>query len=197
MKILPILICPIILFGCAGCNIESEKDLRQYHGDGVARHLKSPGLLGIDGIAIEMPHFDLSKGLVKEYDLSGIPKGGPYHLYLVVPSSSPTDTVFLNSIEKRHCSFTIKMNGVEVSTYSASLKAMINSQYGWWENLDGTNKQWIGFNRFYFDDFGKETKMQIEETSTSKKWTLSVSTTNEFLTEPIDAYILIERGGFK
>src|ERR1035437_751464 len=81
------LLCVVALF--AGCSMESKKAL-DYKGDGKLVYLKAP-FLGISGWKLELPRFGLSNGIKVKYNLAGLPDGGKYKVYLVVPESFVRD----------------------------------------------------------------------------------------------------------
>lgn len=171
-------ILAVVLCGCT--DREIKKAVQQYHGDGQIRYLKAP-LLGAPGFAIQMPTIDLSQPIHVQYDFTGIPSGiGKCVIYLVVPEPCPKEAILQGVYHLK-----VWENDIEVRNLVSSLK-------------DITNSQSPHSNRFYFYAYDLDQKQSaIDIRDPKAKWTLSVSYTNAALHKPVEAYILIERGGCK
>ncbi len=167
-----------LLCGCTDQQL--KKAIRQYCGDGQIRYLKAP-LLGSSGFAIQMPTLDLSQPIHVQYDFTGIPSGvGKCVIYLVVPEPCPLETLSQGVYHLR-----VRKNEVEVRNLEAILKNITNSQ--------GSRQ-----NRFYFYAYNSDQGLSaIDVQDSTSKWSIAVSYTNDALGEPVEAYILIERGGCK
>lgn len=183
-----------IFVTCVSCG-ESKRAIENYSGDGIAKYVKRPGFLGIDGVSIEMPKFNMMKGLEIEYDLSGIPPGDPYMIYFVVPLITGKEETLLNKISKGDFELCIKQNGKVLKTFSSTLAGMTNNQFSRWVNSSGTNVRRIAINRFYDSSSDKSTYLSVNDSM--DKWSILVTYTNQYIKEPIEAYILLERGGYK
>jgi hypothetical protein len=184
----------LMLITSLGCS-DTKQAVTDYSGDGEAKYLERPGLLGVDGVSIEMPRFNMMAGLDTEYDLSGIPPGS-YVIYLTVPLSHEKKKTHLDLISKGQWSFSTKKNGEVVSSVSGILDEMTNNQFSRWVYTENTNKQWTAFNRFY--PYSYETKVhRLSVANKTNHWSISVTFTNEELHGPIEAYIQLQRGGTK
>lgn len=173
-----ITILSISLF-CSGCDRQLKREISEYQGDGTIRYLKAPNFLGVSGFSIQMSPFDLSTPVNIRYDLSGLPLGRSV-VYLVVEDPCP-----LEKIERGTCAFEFSRNGKLVKKLSSDLLKITNNMVG---------KK----NRFYFFAYNDEQNASsIISQDTSSLWSLSVSCKNPYLNEPVKAYILIERGGYK
>jgi len=160
---------------------ESLRDIKAYRGDGKIKYIPAPGPFGIDGSEIEMPHFDLSKSLDIEYNLSGLPRGGGYIIYLVVPAQAPLEKILLGSL-----SYTIKVNGKVIKEVSSQIKNLVNNRR-------------LGGDRFYFETFNSKSQKWVHLLSDKQgtPTSLAVKCDNDFLRQPVEAYIALSRGGFK
>jgi hypothetical protein len=190
-KVVVFLLLALLCFGCG----ESKQAIRDYAGDGQPRYLKAPGFLGIDGIAIEMPHFDLQNGIDIEYDLAGIPPGNPYVIYLVVPLTQQQQKKHLESILAVEWTFTLKKNGAEVASVSDTLAAMTNNQFTRFMPSGGKNKIIVTINRF--SRHSSDYSSYLHSMDPKDHWTLAVHVINQTVPAPVEAYIVLERGGFK
>ena len=183
-----------ILVTCVSCG-ESKHAIEKYSGDGIAKYIKRPGLFGIDGVSIEMPKFNMMNGLKTEYDLSGIPPGDPYMIYFVVPLIAEKEETLFNKISEGDFELCIKQNGKVIKTFTSTLAGMTNNQFSRWVNSSGTNARRIAINRFYDSSSDKSTYLSVNDSM--DKWSILVTYTNQYIKEPIEAYILLERGGYK
>lgn len=174
-----IILSATLLCGCADWGL--KRAIKAYRGDGRIQYLEAP-MLGASGCAIQMPTLDLSQPVHVQYDFTGIPAGvGKYWIYLVVSEPCPMQTVLQGEFHLH-----VKKNNDKVRNLKSVVNNMINER--------GGNE-----NRFYFEsssDSDQETSGISVEDSTSK-WFMAVSYTNAVLKEPVEAYILITRGGCK
>lgn len=175
------LIIPLFASLLCGCTYwQLKKAIREYHGDGQIRYLKAP-ILGASGFAIQMPTLDLSQPIHVQYDFTGIPSGvGKCVVYLVVPEPCPLETVSQGVYHLK-----VWKNDVEIRNLEAVLKNIANSQGG-------------RHNRFYFYAYNSDQNLSaIDVQDSTSRWSIAVSYTNAALKEPVEAYILMERGGCK
>lgn len=157
-----------------GCDAELKKEISKYQGDGNISYLKGQ-LLGISGVALKMPSFDISKPFEMQYTLTNIPKVKHYIIYLVVPEPCPLDQVLKGFFELQ-----LFHNSVLVKKITAnSLKDITNSTGG-------------GENRFYFYEKG-----QFDVNNSGENWDIKIKSTNTNLSTPVNAHILISAGGYK
>lgn len=172
----------LLLCGCADHAL--KRSIKAYRGDGEIRYLEAP-LLGISGCAIQMPKIDLSRPVCAQYDFTGIPPGKHYVVYLVVPEPCP-----LTNVLQGIYSLMITRNGATFSAWESMLKNMGDERggcgYGAYDE-----------NRFYFDSSDLTRQYAINVSDSTSRWSMVVSYTNAVLKEPIEAYILITRGGYK
>ncbi len=192
-----ILVCTLALVITLGYirvkprRVESAEAINTYSGDGVAHYLDAP-LFGIDGVLIDMPAFNMMDGLNTEYDLTGIPAGRPYGIFLLVPLDVERDSQVRDTLLKGEWSYTIRKNGAAVRTVSGLLGEMDNS--GCYERVKGKDgkEQMVHINEFL-----KYPKHRLEIPDAKDKWSLSVTFSNTALQEPISAHIRLRRGGGK
>lgn len=167
----------LLLCGCTDHAL--KRSINTYRGDGEIRYLEAP-LLGISGCAIQMPSIDLSRPVYARYDFTGIPPGKHYIVYLVVPEPCPLDAIRQGVYELR-----IVRNDFEIKHLQAAVSDMTNSQ--------GPHD-----NQFYFYSYRIDQEMSsIDVCDSTSRWSMVVSYTNAVLKEPVEAYILITRGGYK
>lgn len=171
--------------------VESKEAIAAYSGDGEATYLRAPAF-GIDGVAIEMPAFNMMDGLHTDYSLSGIPLGNPYSIALVVPLGVERDEALVNTIFQGNWKYSIKCNGQVVKEFSDSLGNIHVSGY------IGGEYVYIG-DELQFSFFSLEENKQhdhhLKVDGSADSWSISVTFTNEVLEEPIHAYIYLRRGG--
>lgn len=167
-----------VLASLAGCNMESKK-ASEYKGDGRIEYLPAPPL-GISGWGVEFPHFDLSKGIEKTYDLTGLPAGTTYIVYLVVPTDLPTETT------EGTFSFRLMQGGKTLKELSPKkISQMINTSSGPQDN-----------NFYYFDQKTIDT-YGFGVTKGAAPLKLTITCYNPKLQHPLEAYVKIQGGGFK
>lgn len=185
ITIIIILFFVVIVGGCIVVpNIIGAKRASEYSGEGTLKYLKAP-LLGISGWTLELSHFDMSKGIDKSYSLAGLPEGKLYMVRLVVKDPCPLDEV-----KKGNFSFRLT-NGQEIirELPSTSISQMINSY--------DTEK-----NKFWYYNENSQQPDSVWEysfnvTKARPALTLSVSIHNKSLGQPVEAYVLVERGGYR
>jgi hypothetical protein len=165
---------------CGCTDRELKKAIKVYRGDGQIQYLEAP-MLGVSGCAIQMPTLDLSQPVHVQYDFTGIPPGiGKYVIYLVVPEPCPLEAILQGVYYLR-----VWKNNVEVRNLKSIVKNITNSQGG-------------HDNRFYFYTYNSDQGLSaIDVQDSTSKWSIAVSYTNAVLKEPVEAYILIIRGGCK
>ena len=152
-----------------------KQAIKTYKGDGKIRLLKAP-LLGRAGCAIEMPHFDLSKKLYAKYDITGIPTGRNYRVFLIMPEPCPLQEVFQGTF-----SIQIEKDDKVILGSKSKIGDMRNSS---------EPKR----NRFYFSG---EKQLVFDVDNTTSHWSIIVNCQNTFLKEPVEAYVEISAGGYK
>ena len=152
-----------------------KQEIETYRGAGKIRYLKAP-LLGVAGCAIEMPRFDLSKKLHAQYNLTSIPAGSNYIVFLIVPEPCPLQEVLQGTF-----SIQIEKDGEVILESTSKIGDMKNSS---------EPKR----NRFYFSG---EKQLVFDVDNTTSQWTLIVTCSNTILKEPVQAYIEISAGGYK
>lgn len=166
-----------VFFVLVGCGSRIDQEVAKYKGEGVIRKLKSPGLLGVSGCSVAMPHFDLSQPFQTRYDLSGLPQMDQcYVVYLILPGIYREEIPVTLSLQ-------IFRDGECIRSLSSASEKMANSfggEYG------------AGSNRYYFPDQGF-----IMCTGGTNKWSLIISCTNSQLSEVSDSFIFVSAGGFK
>lgn len=166
------LVITILFLSC--CDLKLKQAIADYKGNGQIIYLKGP-LLGTSGVAIKMPSLDIAEPFEVAYQLTGIPKGNRYVVYLVIPEPCPINQVLQGSFELQ-----IYQNNILVKKITAStLEEMTNRVGG-------------GENRFYFYEKG-----QFDVNKVRATWSLKVKSSNENLTTSVKAFILISRGGYK
>jgi len=146
-----------------------HRAIRNYKGEGTIKYLPGFGILGRSGVAIEMPHRDLSKGLVAHYDLTNIPKASaPYTIYLVAQTS-----LFLTPT----CTYTIEVvrNGAVADTYSSPPLKMWNSRIG-------------GSPDHHYYMGGQEISPRLFD----EHWAININYSGIPVTTPVEGYILVE-----
>jgi hypothetical protein len=177
MKFLIILIlCLSLLSGCG--NNELMKQIESYHSDGDIKFIDAPGPLGRPGISISFPPFDLSKEFSKSYNITGIPKGEAYLIYLVISESNSG-----NKISTAICSYKITRNGNPVSNITSKIK-----------NMTKTVGDRVAQYYFYDKNSGPE-YFNIDEPTA--KWTLSVSYDKPNELNSGKAFYMVKTGGSK
>ena len=127
----------VVILGYIGIKprrVESAEAINAYSGAGVAHYLDAP-FFGIDGVLVDMPEFNMMDGLNAEYDLSGIPAGRPYGIFLIVQLDVERDRQVKDTLLEGEWSYTIKKNGTALRTVSAPLREMDNS--GCYERIKG------------------------------------------------------------
>ncbi len=172
-----------------GCDRQLKQAINNYSGDGAIRYLERPGLLGRSGCAVKMPPFDLSKPFHAEYDLSGLPgTRSKYVVYLVVYEAYYKEF-------PAHYNLKIYKDGKMVKNLSSKMGKVTNAYGG---SYDKKHTPGMGDNRFYFFSYENDPEgSYITVLDDASKWSLSVSSENKNLSEPLEAYILISAGGFK
>ena len=164
----------------AGCGNESKSAISKYTGDGLIKYLPTPGLLGIDGVAIKFSNIDLSKNSNSKYTLQNLPLGDPYIVFFVVPDPAPLDTIMKNSLNLKFIN-----NGNITREIDLPIGKMINNQ--------GAD-----LNRFYALEGvnGLEVSSELDVKS-GDNYSIQMSYKNNNFTSPSLGYLLIERGGYK
>jgi hypothetical protein len=168
----------VLLCSCA--DRELKRAIKAYRGDGQIQYLKAP-MFGASGCVIQMPTLDLSQPVHVHYNFTGIPPGvGKYVIYLAVPEPCPLEAI----LQGVYC-VKVWKNDVEVRSLKSTVRNITNSQ--------GAHE-----NRFYFYAFNSDQELSaIDVQDSTSKWSMVVSYTNAILKEPVEAYILIIRGGCK
>ncbi len=178
MKILIILFSLSFVTVCWGQ--ESKSEISKYSGDGVLEYLPAPGLLGIDGIKIRFPSFDLSKDFNTTYSLQNLPAGDPFMVYFVVPVPAP-----LREIERNNIHLIIFNNGKIVREINLPIGSMINNQGR-------------GLNRYYsLKDFRNHQISSQIDADQEGNHSIKLIYENSNLSRETYGYLLLERGGFK
>lgn len=157
-----------------GCDLKLKQAIEAYKGTGQINYLKGP-LLGTSGVAIKMPSLDLVEPFEVEYQLTGIPKGNRYVVYLVIPEPCPIDKILQGSFELQIYQDNILVNKIIAPT----LEKMTNRVGG-------------GENRFYFYEKG-----QFDVNEVGATWSIKVKSANKKLSASVNAFILISTGGYK
>lgn len=151
-----------------------KEDVEKYRGDGEISYKKS-GPLGVDGVIVKFPNFNFALGIKEKYSLSLLPKGPvPYVVYLVVNEPFSRDL-----IKDINCEFKYSNGNVLVEKVSGRVDDM-------------TESVTTGKSRFYFYN-----KLRIEAGDNNKDLNLEVFCENKGVKKNIDAYILVQSGGFK
>lgn len=180
-----------VIFGYIRCKprlIESKEAINAYSGDGIAHYI-SAKLFGKDGVLIDMPEFNMMDGLNTEYDLSGIPAGNPYGIFLIVRLNVEKEKQVIDAILEGKWSYTIKKNGEALKTVTGSLREMDNSGCYIKSKAEDGNEQTVHINEFF------KYPIHLKIPDTKDKWSLSVTFTDAALQEPINAHIRLRRGG--
>jgi hypothetical protein len=169
-------ICLGLLFGCGDNGL--MKQIESYRGDGAIRFLDSPGPLGRSGVAISMSPFDLSAKFSTNYNITGIPKGDAYLIYLVLNEANSIDQLSTGVL-----SYNLTKNGNVVSKQSSKIRDLIKTAAGE-EILFYFYKKNMGPAYFDVDD-------------PTAKWAFSVSYENANNIDSNKAFFLIKTGGSK
>lgn len=165
----------VAALGCEGARL--KYNVRRYTGDGVIRYLEPTGPFISPGCRIDLPAF-AAQGVVEErYNLRSIPAGGPYVIYLMIPSQTSPDVMSSASF-----SFVVRKGPDIVQSGSARLGDMIN-----WESPDETT-----YLRLYLD-----AKSRFHARDTGAAWWLEIKMDNQVTDEPVVAHVMIQRGGSK
>lgn len=169
-------LCFGVLLGCGDNAL--MKQIKNYRGDGVIKFLDSPGPLGRSGVEISLPPFDLSTKFSTNYNITGIPKGDAYLIYLVLNKANIS-----NELSTGVCSYKLTKNGKDVSKQSSDIKNLTRTAAGGEILFYFYNKN-MGPAYFNVDD-------------PSAKWSLSVSYENTKKIDTGKAFFLIKTGGTK
>ena len=174
-----IMILFICLFFIVGCGDDAQmKQIKIYRGDGDIKFLDSPGPLGRPGVAISLPAFDLSMKFTTNYNITGIPKGDAYLIYLVLNEDN-----LINMISSGVCSYKLTKNGNTVSQKNSEIKDLIRTSMG--EEI-----------LFYF--YNKNVgPMYFNVDDPCARWSLSVLYENTKKIDSGNAFFLIKNGGIK
>ncbi len=171
------ILCAVVLL-LAFCNLERTK-ARNYKGEGEIEFLPGPPL-GTSGWRVKLPPFDMSKGIDKKYKLTGLPKGKEYSVFLVVPTELPQEA--LNGT----FSFRVSYNGKTLQEApSKQISQMIKSSNG------------LNDNNFYFFDQQPTKIYWFSVPADSLPLELDITCQNTSLKQPLQAFVKVERGGFK
>lgn len=181
MKRITYFIIPLVIFLIlVGCDRESKNAISKYSGDGIIKHLPSPGLLGIDGVEIKFQNFDLSQDYSAKYSLQGLPTGTPYMIYLVVPDPAPLDEIKNNNLQVR-----VFNKDTVILDLSRPIEKMINNQEQ-------------GLNRFYCLEGYQDMKVSSQvDAKTEGSYSIEMNYENTNVSEKVFGYLLLERGGYK
>ena len=171
-------ICHALLL--CGCTHALKRAIEDYRGDGEIRYLKAPGPLGLSGCEIQFPDLDLSREIHATYDITGIPRGENYVVYLVVPGPYPPQEAVLQGRYRMQ----VIREGKIVRDYEAQLKEMTCAGLG------------NGENRFYFK-LNDLTEQGFDVDDSNAQWSIFVSYSNPELATPVRAYVVVTRGGEK
>ena len=146
--------------------------IESYSGDGKSQYIATPMPLGTDGCSIEMPHFDLMKSPNVQYNLTGIPTGNAYDIYLAIINPESIEDIL-----KGKLSITLRKGSEEILSLSSVNEKIIHTS--------------STYDRLYFD------KGSFNVKNHDSSWSLFVSYKNRTLKRVTKAYILIKRGGYK
>lgn len=180
MKIIFITLISLGLLSCSQ---------RQYTGDGIFSYHRTPffGLLWPSVFEVKMSDINISKPILKTYNLSGLPIPDPrsnYRVYIVIPSNSLDDP---DRTGWGNCRFEIKKNGVIVKKISSDFSKMINNR------TRGENSY---LNRLYINPFATgEVAFSILDGHEDAKLTFECSGFDDKFSQPVWAHILVRAGG--
>ena len=154
----------------------TDSGIANYKGDGQIVKLKAP-LMGVSGYSIKLTDFDLSKGLNREFQLTGLPPmRALYNIYIVVNDSQMKPEVLLGEVR-----IAINNDG-KISRFESTIKDM-------------TNNAVADENRFYFYDVYELNLLHPRGLNTSLS--ITVNCENKYLQTPAYAKLVVRGGGSK
>lgn len=179
-RILLLLVSAFVFCGCKKDD-NLKTSIQSYKGDGQIRYLEAPGVLGVSGCEIRLPYIDLSRNQTTKYNLSGIPTGKDYVVYLVLPDSNR-----LNELLDGEFSYQIKSNDIIQKDNKSHISKMVK-----------TGKDGISNNMFYYWNPDKITDTSFDIDNNYDNYSITINYHGKPATNQILGYVLISRGGSK
>ena len=168
-----------VFLALLGCDYSLKNQIEEYKGDGAIKYL--PALLGSSGTSITMPEFSLNANYKKTYNLSGIPQGRGYVIYLVVPNENAS-----NKIKNNSFSYIVRTKDDVLLKKSSIINKLIKTSSG--EGI---------IRKLYFFDPDDIDSTDFAVTFRGIALSIEIQYSNSVLNEPINGYLLISHGGFK